>query len=145
MADLISIERGPLEGWAIVFSNGKSFLGELSPGDGRAPSSVEGWSEISFWLEPVFELIDKGIVGQPAPNSPTFVIPQGHIIADVQGYVSIRRVFIPRGAIIIPMTELSREDRKDCANAARIMKEQQAAKRAAQAGVSVVSGLPGKH
>lgn len=86
-----------LEGWALVISNGYSFLGRPSADGAR--------------LSPVYTVMS--MIG-PKPENPR---EQGvvHMIQPVHLLTSINEIPIPSGAITIPMSDVALEERKNLA------------------------------
>jgi hypothetical protein len=83
--------------WALVLTNGCLFAGRLE-GD---------------LLSPVYELMRKEALYQAGPGALVEVLPNGHSANAPLGYFSLHRLTVPKGALVVPITDLSLAEQND--------------------------------
>jgi hypothetical protein len=137
-----------LEGWVVVLSNGMRLIGKPADLPEQAGYRADAWKlvceklcERGFWLEPVYEMKGRYSLLPQGQQAPPVIIPSGNAIVPFLHTPTLQRVFVPPGAIVIPMSEIGPEDRRGIANVIAQIREEVARMRAAQAGVQVVSNL----
>lgn len=117
--------QGPLAGWAIVVTNGVTLLGRKSMVDATGAARPA--------LSPVFAL-QRAIV--PTPRGTALVTQCQPFLA----LSSVTSLAIPSGAIVVPVEELSSDERKSLAEAAE---EAEAMRQAISRGPSSIAMPPG--
>ena len=129
--------KGPLQGtgdptatrwdedWLIIISQGRTMIGKQAPLLG-APNRIS----------PIFEL-------QPqAQATPRGELQISHLILPLLLLASIRSIDLPQGAIVIPVTGLSNNERKGLRLAISNCEQMVESARLAESGIAIAKSLP---
>lgn len=131
MVDLLNGKAGPLAGWIVAISNGKTLVGRLQESTTLgALDGSPGLQSNSFELSPVYSL-DAGFSRE---GRVCIALP-------LLGFGSISSIHVPRGSIVIRVDSLSRDERRALQSAVEQAEGIRSKIRAEESGIAIVGPI----
>jgi hypothetical protein len=113
------------EDWLIIVAQGKTLIGKQSPLLGSP-----------LRISPVFELQPQA---QAMPNGQ---IQIAHLVLPLLLLASIKAIDLPQGAIVVPVTSLSTNEKRGLRLAISNCEEMVASARAQESGIAIAKTMP---
>lgn len=114
-------DSAPLAGWAIVIAHGQTMIGKCA--------GVRS-------LSPVFALTCVMQMVQPDPRRPPQLMTVRQV-TPLLTFPTVREIDVPSGAIVVPIEQLSRQERVELARSVDSCEQLILAMRAQESGISI--------